>query len=158
MIHVAWFVCTQFHYIEMATINRKESYEELKIRSHPENILQKLNLPLPCRSSLNRETWASQPLRLTTLEVWSQHKIPTVKSQAVPTQKISQARDAQIRYRDGASDGKANSSATLNCLSLLDVLSRFLFYSWKLSKRRWFRNYLPEPCPYMGGAWSYCTK
>ena len=80
----------QFHKVEMVKFTKpEESYEELeKMTANAENILQKLNLPYRV-VALSTGDMASQLLRLTTWKFGSQHKIPTVKSQAVQIQKIS---------------------------------------------------------------------
>ena len=69
-----------------------------------ENILQKLNLPYRV-VALSTGDMGSQRPRLMTWKYGFQRKTPTVKSQAVPIQKISKLAVRKIRYRDEA-DGK----------------------------------------------------
>ena len=80
----------QFHKVEMVKFAKpEESYEELeKMTANAENILQKLNLPYRV-VALSTGDMGSQLRKLTTWKFGFQPKIPTVKSQAVQTQKIS---------------------------------------------------------------------
>ena len=130
----------QFHKVEMVKFSKPEdSYDELeKMVVNAENILQKLNLPYRVITLCTGDMGFSAA-KTYDLKFGFQHKTLTAKFLHVQTQKIFQARRAQIRYRDEA-DGKVKLLHTLNG-SGLAVGRTVAAILENYQKRRWFSNY-----------------